>query len=495
MDTTLEKNDRRELEGDLATPTKEVSAFIQPYTEEQERKVLRKIDFTILPVLAFTYGLQFLDKQALSKAAVIGLVKDTKLVGQDYPLLTTIFYIGMIAFEWPVNVGLQKLPSGKFAAVMVICWGVSLSCMAGSHNFGALAACRFFLGGFEATIGPALMLVTTTWYKRREHSLRVGLWYSFQGLAISIGGLLAYGVQKWGGPLRAWQSLFLFTGILTVAWGFALLVLLPDSIDKAFFFTPEEKLIAKQRLQNERTTSAEKRWRWDHVKEALTSVNFWLTALFSFSANWITSMNAFAGLIIKGFGFSNLRTVLLNIPSGVFNVFAILTFSYIGTRYKNKRCFCMAFAYLVGIAGALMLLYVPTSQPWARLGAVWLTAVAPSGFTISLSLATSNTMGSTKKTFTNASVFLGFAVGNLVSPQLYFDSEAPSYRTGAIGVLSFSIVACVTALCMYAYLRHQNAVRDKLALSNPAADPSIPPELDEDEDRTDMQDLKFRYMM
>ena len=67
-------------------------------------------------------------------------------------------------------------------------------------------------------------------------------------------------------------------------------------------------------------------------------------------------MNAFAGLIIKGFGFSNLRTVLLNIPSGVFNVFAVLTFSYIGTRYKNKRCFCMAFAYLVGIAGALMLL-------------------------------------------------------------------------------------------------------------------------------------------
>lgn len=50
-----------------------------------------------------------------------------------------------------------------------------------------------------------------------------------------------------------------------MAWGFALLILLPDSIDKAFFFSAEEKLIAKQRLQNERTTSAEKRWRWDHV--------------------------------------------------------------------------------------------------------------------------------------------------------------------------------------------------------------------------------------
>lgn len=84
---------------------------------------------------------------------------------------------------------------------------------------------------------------------------------------------------------------------------------------------------------------------------------------------------------------------------------------------------------------------------------------------------------------------------DLVSPQLYLDSEAPGYRTGAIGVLTFSIIALCTALAMYAYLRHQNAVRDKLALTNPEADPAVPPEFDVDEDRTDMQDLKFRYML
>lgn len=55
---------------------------------------------------------------------------------------------------------------------------------------------------------------------------------------------------------------------------------------------------------------------------------------------------------------------------------------------------------------------VPLDQPWARLGGVWLTAVAPAGFTVSLSLATSNTMGSTKKTVSNASTFLGFALGS-----------------------------------------------------------------------------------
>jgi hypothetical protein len=61
---------------------------------------------------------------------------------------------------------------------------------------------------------------------------------------------------------------------------------------------------------------------------------------------------------------------------------------------------------------AFNLVVVPHDQPWSRLAAVWLTAVAPAGFTVSLSVATSNTMGSTKKTFTNASVFLGFAIGS-----------------------------------------------------------------------------------
>lgn len=67
-------------------------------------------------------------------------------------------------------------------------------------------------------------------------------------------------------------------------------------------------------------------------------------------------MNAFSPLIVKGLGFSSLNTVLLNAIAGLFNVGAILTFSLISTHFKNTRCFCMAFAYIVGITGALMLL-------------------------------------------------------------------------------------------------------------------------------------------
>jgi ACS family allantoate permease-like MFS transporter len=60
----------------------------------QLKKLIRKIDFTIAPLLAAVYFLQFLDKTTLSYTAVMGIRKDTHLVGQDYSDLSMLFYIG-----------------------------------------------------------------------------------------------------------------------------------------------------------------------------------------------------------------------------------------------------------------------------------------------------------------------------------------------------------------------------------------------------------------
>lgn len=63
----------------------------------QLKRLVRKIDMTIAPLLAAVYFLQFLDKTTLSYTAVMGIRKDTHLVGQDYSDLSMLFYIGMDA--------------------------------------------------------------------------------------------------------------------------------------------------------------------------------------------------------------------------------------------------------------------------------------------------------------------------------------------------------------------------------------------------------------
>lgn len=61
----------------------------------QLKRLVRKIDLTIAPLLAAVYFLQFLDKTTLSYTAVMGIRTDTHLKGQDYSDLSMLFYIGM----------------------------------------------------------------------------------------------------------------------------------------------------------------------------------------------------------------------------------------------------------------------------------------------------------------------------------------------------------------------------------------------------------------
>lgn len=58
------------------------------------KRLVRKIDLTIAPLLAAVYFLQFLDKTTLSYTAVMGLRTDTHLKGQQYSDLGMLFYIG-----------------------------------------------------------------------------------------------------------------------------------------------------------------------------------------------------------------------------------------------------------------------------------------------------------------------------------------------------------------------------------------------------------------
>lgn len=61
---------------------------------EEARRVLRKIDWHILPLLMGSYLLQYLDKSSINFASVYGLQKGTHLQGQDYSWLSSIFYFG-----------------------------------------------------------------------------------------------------------------------------------------------------------------------------------------------------------------------------------------------------------------------------------------------------------------------------------------------------------------------------------------------------------------
>lgn len=93
------------------------------YTPAEYKKMLRKIDRFLLPLMWFCYGVQQTDKTSLGTQAIFGLREDTGLVGQQYSWLTTIFYIAYMCGEFPSNFLLQRWSLGKALSIYMFCWG------------------------------------------------------------------------------------------------------------------------------------------------------------------------------------------------------------------------------------------------------------------------------------------------------------------------------------------------------------------------------------
>jgi hypothetical protein len=125
----------------------------------ENKRVLKKIDLIILPILLSVYFLQSLDKTTLSYASVFGLIEDANLDpnSQQYPWLGSIVYIAQLVAQPLVAVLLVKLRMGRFMGVMVFTWGCILCGMAGAQSFAGL------MGAFEAAVG---MRPTYTWLTR-----------------------------------------------------------------------------------------------------------------------------------------------------------------------------------------------------------------------------------------------------------------------------------------------------------------------------------------
>lgn len=255
-------------------------------TPDEDRKVLRKLDFvsgrpsvlgdppflcqTLIPLTMAAYTLQYIDRSAMSYAAVFDFRKDLGLTPTQYSWLGSVYFIGYLAFEFPGAWLLQRLPISKTMGVMILSWGILLLCMAAPRSFGGMAAIRTLLGVTEALITPGFVLLVSRFYKREEQPLRVGLWYCCNGLGSFCGALVSYAmghVHVHGLPNWAW--IFLLNGMVTVLFSGVFLWLCPESPESWKRFSAKEKTVALERVRGNKASLHDKHWKWAQFREAL----------------------------------------------------------------------------------------------------------------------------------------------------------------------------------------------------------------------------------
>ncbi|MDI1490592.1 MAG: hypothetical protein OHK93_001796 [Ramalina farinacea] len=136
--------------------------YFEPNDRAAEKRLLRKLDLRVVPIIAFLYTLAFLDRINIGNARIQGLEKDLHMKGQDFNIALMIFFIPYILFEVPSNLIVRKIAPSTWLSTIMVLWGIVTICQGVTASFGGLIACRFFLGLCEAGFFPGKIKPTSS---------------------------------------------------------------------------------------------------------------------------------------------------------------------------------------------------------------------------------------------------------------------------------------------------------------------------------------------
>lgn len=467
----------------------------EPIDPKERRRLERKIDFMILPYLAVCYAFFYIDKTTLSYAAIFNIREDLHLVGTEYNWLSSIFYFGFLIWAFPTNFLMQRLPIGKYLGFNIFMWGFFLMLQAACNNFKTLATLRALGGAAEACSDPSFMLITSMWYTRRQQPVRIGIWYTANGLGIAGGGLLGYAIGSIKGALPSWKYEFLIIGALCSVWGIVMSIMLPDSPVTAKLLTVRQRRMTIERLRENQTGVENKHLKLYQVKEAFADYKLYLFFLLGVVGNIPNGgISNFGTIIIKGFGFSTLVTTLMQVPYGIFISISILVCVFLNDRFKNRRCLFIIFFLIPNICGSFSLRFTPQDQRVGRLISYYLTGPYNAAFVLILSLQTANTAGHTKKVVTNAMLFLGYCTGNIAGPFFYKEDQSPTYSLGIWSMIVSHLIEVIVILTLWFLLANENKRRDRIQSEMEGGLEARDLNITAFSDLTDRENLNFRYI-
>ncbi|WYZ41132.1 hypothetical protein EsH8_V_000027 [Colletotrichum jinshuiense] len=244
------------------------------------RRVNRKMDIALLPLLSLLYLFNGLDRGNVGNAQTQGFTTDIGAVPDDLNLAVSLFFITFVVLQPPSAAVGRWLGAKHWIPIMMLGWGLVTLGQAFIKGRGSLITTRLLIGAFEAGFYPTAVAYLSFFYCRYDLAVRVGLFYGQYAVAGAFSGAIAYGVFHLNdGPLKNWQYLFIIEGTLTVFFGLLAWFLLPSGPGSAWFLTPEERQFAADRMKADSALFVEHSYNKHGVEEdRLTRRDFVETA-------------------------------------------------------------------------------------------------------------------------------------------------------------------------------------------------------------------------
>ncbi|KAG0682895.1 hypothetical protein C6P40_001807 [Pichia californica] len=471
----------------------------EDYTEEESARVRRKIDWRILPLITMVYGMNYVDKAALSWAVMFNLKKDIHIDGNQYSWVSAIFYFGYLGAEYPANYIIHKFSVSRVICIVCLVWGILLFGHIGVKNYAGLLVIRFILGVSEAPISAACINYVGEWYTKSEQPFRFLCFASGQGGLYIIFSLVAYGLGHVNdASLRPWAYIYLVLACLSIILGTYMWFFLPTLPNEAKFLDEREKFIAVKRVANNMTGVKTLEWDNHQIIDAIKDPKTYFLILYMFFSmipnGGLTNFNT---LVLSSFNFDKYETILVNLPWSFFSAGQMWVWAFFGIYFKNLRILGLTIPMIIAIIG-LGIVYGTEdggAAKWGRVFCYWMINSCSAAFPYAMNLTGQLVSGHTKQSFTNSAVLIAFAVGNIVGPFCFNASDAPKYEHALATIMGCFAVCIVVGAGLGVYIFYENRRRDRL-YGNPDKDETLRLEgiINGLKDKTDVENKYFRFV-
>ncbi|WVQ75755.1 hypothetical protein IAR50_005386 [Cryptococcus sp. DSM 104548] len=447
---------------DLTTVVEQDVQIEYDFTEEESRRLVRKFDWHILPLLWWGYLFNSLDRSNVSNAKSDGMTTDLSFPSEGYSLMLTCTFIPFCSLVIPGVMLTRKIGPRWTVPGYMIGWGSMAMVSAGCKNFGSVLAVRLLLGAFEAGFAASLIFYLTTFYTRGELGKRIAIFLSSTALSGAFSGLIAYGVFQMASPLHGWQILFLIEGAFTVGVAVVMAVMLPWSIESAGFLSEREKEVGRLRILRDGSSETGTRFNARAFFGPLKDARFWAFACIALSYGTAAAMGSnFLTQIVSRFHYSTVKTNLYTVAPYITGTLVLLITSYSSDHYR-ERTFHLASALVLVMVGCVILVAVPVSSVGVGYFAVFL--ITAGAFTPSVLFHTwhqNNDATEDGRAFRIATFTFLANAGGIVSANIFLDKWSPAYIIPLAITCALEALGVMLIVSLGMWMRWDNRRRNR----------------------------------
>lgn len=212
-----------------------------------ESTLAKKRWYRIIPVVFITYSLAYLDRANFGFAAAGGMAEDLGITPSMSSLLGSLFFLGYFFFQIPGAYYAAHRSAKKLIFWSLILWGSFATATGMVSDVNALVAIRFMLGVVESAVMPAMLILLSQWFTKKERSrANTFLILGNPATVLWMSVLSGYLIDALG-----WRWMFIIQGVPAIIWAAAWWILVDERPKTAGWLNPTEKATLEENLEAE----------------------------------------------------------------------------------------------------------------------------------------------------------------------------------------------------------------------------------------------------